>query len=602
MVMRKWFAWLLFWSGLLWAQPRMEAFVSPSHIQVGQTFRVTYVIEASVDRFAPPDFGNLRILAGPIQSTNIQIINGRMRRQSQFQYILQASQPGTYVLRGGYVIVHGNRYPLPEVRVEVHPASSPSGTMARRPGPAQQQQDIFIKVEVDEHQPYVGEQIRVTYKLYSRYPIANVNTSYVPNFSGLFWAYGDLLVDKLEPRRVLVNGVPYFEVLLARRYLFPRKSGRLPIDSLVLDVVIHRPVRDPFLEEFFRPFRNDPFFSQFMSDVWDDMAAMQMQPVQVHVASPVVYINARPLPPAPSHFAGLVGRWQAKATVDQHQVPVGEPVTYTVEISGTGNIKMMRIPTPPFDSTLFEVYPPEVRDYTAIKNDAVYGRRRIKWVLIPRQAGRIEIPEWQLAYFSPQQGQYVSLSVPAIELDVQGQPGLTAQALSTQDSTQVQHSAPTSGVSLLSPSVFRYLLGGAGLLALLLALVWVGRKLPARFPRTGHADPIRAYLKQAQKALARGDHQAFLQAVHQALWKAAVIRASLGEEAPTTERLYEALKQYDADTAHAWKELIDAITLAIYTPLSPRVSAEEIWPRARQVIQRLARKQSFPTGSSRSAG
>jgi hypothetical protein len=58
---------------------------------------------------------------------------------------------------------------------------------------------------------------------------------------------------------------------------------------------------------------------------------------QLNVESNRPKITVRPLPPAPPGFSGAVGEFKLVSKVVPERAAVGEPVTWTIELSGTGN-------------------------------------------------------------------------------------------------------------------------------------------------------------------------------------------------------------------------------------------------------------------------
>ena len=56
------------------------------------------------------------------------------------------------------------------------------------------------------------------------------------------------------------------------------------------------------------------------------------------VRSNSLQLDVQPLPqPAPEGFSGAVGQFELKSTLAPAQLKTGEPVTWTLTLSGTGN-------------------------------------------------------------------------------------------------------------------------------------------------------------------------------------------------------------------------------------------------------------------------
>ena len=562
---------LLLMLNLAGAQPRIVASVTPRDVKVGQSFQVTYTIEGDFQRFIPPSFEGLRVVAGPITSTSIQIINGRFSRRAEYTYVLKALKSGEYVIQGGGVIAEGRRFDLPTVTVYVQESDKPVAKQ-KQPSPRQtnqqvpqqkELQDIFIVAEVDNPNPYVGEQVRVKYKLYSRYPVQNINTTYVPNNTGV-WTYGDVVNQKLELKQEVLDGKPYYVVEIAEQFIFPQKAGTLWLDSFGLDIVVLMPQRDPFFDEFFRPFREDPFFQNFMPSF------MTHEPVSVHVSGGRKRLVVKPLPePIPEDFSGLVGKWKAELNVDGTNVPAGEPVTYELIVKGSGNVKALRIDNPPIDTSLFEVYDPEVRDKTTVGKYGVSGRRRIKWILIPKDTGTLVIPQWTMSYFNPYKQTYEKITINEVRIHVYGDGSLAL--VEDEQTKQEKPSQETLFISKDDLWLIAKLIGGAiAMLALASLLALVVRK-QRRKQEVRHrviAKEIRQMLERAHSLLQKGDFENFLSTLYDILWKFGANNVDDYSDAMTAQEIAQILEsKIGREKAQQWLSLVRHIETELYAPV-----------------------------------
>ncbi|NPA34927.1 MAG: protein BatD [Chlorobi bacterium] len=560
---------LLLIAQIVGAQPRIEASVVPQEVQVGETFQVIYSIEGDFQRFVPPSFEGLRVVAGPISSTSVQIINGRFSKKAEFKFIVKALKSGEFVIDGGFVIARGRRYDLPAVRVYVtdgKPMAQGKQDEGKQQTQVESTEDIFIVAEVDNPNPFVGQQVRVRYKLYSRYPVQNLNTTYVPNNSGV-WTYGDVIKKKLELEQETLNGQPYYVVDLAEYFIFPQKAGVLWLDSFGLDIVVLMPQEDPFFDEFFRPFKEDPFFRNVMPSF------ITHEPVSVHVSGGRKRLNVKPLPePIPEDFSGLVGRWQAELNVSPTEVPAGEPITYELTVKGRGNVKALRLNKPPIDSSLFEVYDPEVRDKTNIGRYGVSGRRKIKWILIPKDTGTLIIPQWTFSYFNPHKQTYERITINEVKIHVTGDGSLPIAEESQQDSQQ----AIEKPSFLSKDKIFLIvkLIGGSLLfIALASILVAIIRKQKKKREerRRVVAREISQLLEQANLLLQKGDYEQFLSTLYDALWKFGANTVDDYSDAMTSQEIARILEtKIGKERATQWLSLIRNIETELYSPVPMR--------------------------------
>ncbi len=80
-------------------------------------------------------------------------------------------------------------------------------------------------MDVDKTNPYVGEQITASYKLYTRLPMT-VNLTQLPSLNG-FWSQDFQIPNPPKAREEIVNGQRYQVFLLKRSALFPQQDGNL---------------------------------------------------------------------------------------------------------------------------------------------------------------------------------------------------------------------------------------------------------------------------------------------------------------------------------------------------------------------------------------
>src|SRR5690606_3605765 len=130
--------------------------------QVFQGERINFNIVVSGNNFRnvtrpqiPDEFPGFRLLSPqPSTSTSYSIVNGVASRSYSYGYTLVADTPGNYTFPAVAVDVDGNTFstnPV-SVRVVARTSSGNSGTSNTQP-------DVFIKVELSDTTPVVGQQI-----------------------------------------------------------------------------------------------------------------------------------------------------------------------------------------------------------------------------------------------------------------------------------------------------------------------------------------------------------------------------------------------------------------------------------------------------------
>jgi hypothetical protein len=143
----------------------------------------------------------------------------------------------------------------------------------------------------------------------------------------------------------------------------------------------------------------------------------QRQYQQFSVASNAPTVEVRPLPPAPPGFAGTVGAFTLQSHVVPAQVAVGEPVTWTVELSGKGNWPdIVGLPSREVSDDFQVVQPKPKR--TMAEGKRFEGTLTEDVVLVPSRPGTYALAPVHLVIFNPETGKYETLTAPGATVTV----------------------------------------------------------------------------------------------------------------------------------------------------------------------------------------
>jgi hypothetical protein len=431
---------LLVLPGLLLAQDISFSAQAPKQVYLGQRFQLTFTINAEGSNFMSPEITNFDVLNGPMISSgqNIMNINGKLEYSStsSYTFILEANKAGTFTIPQALITVKGKRYMSNTVTINVLNQSPRSGQQNPNNNPQQGKSqaqtkddignDVFLKAVVDKNNPYLGELVIVTFKLYTPTNRLQVDPpDKAPSYPG-FWAQ-DLLKDATQYPQYTetVNGKKYIVAELRKAALYPQKSGVLTIEPLVQDVIYQLKIKtkSPFADDPF--FGNDPFFKNFMDD---SFFGSEFQNVKKTLRSNPISVNVKPLPVAnrPLDFTGAVGQFSMRAQVDRTVVNTNDGITMKVSVTGTGNLNLIEKPTINFPSD-FEVYEPKIIDNFTNKG-GTSGTRTFEYLIIPRAAGDFTIDPIQFSYFNPARKEYTVLNSEKFKLKVNKGTGTSSEA------------------------------------------------------------------------------------------------------------------------------------------------------------------------------
>ena len=390
---------------------------SPLMAAVGEAFRVEFSLNAKPDKesFRAPSFEGFDVLAGPAVSegSSLQIINGSMTKSVNYTltYVLVARSAGNLTVAPAEIAVDGQTYrtrPLPiEIVDEGNASSAASGSSAGAQGQQSAESeargrvgkdDILLRAVVSRTSVYKGEPLRVTFKLYERATVAGYQDYKVPSFNG-FWAQ-QLNTDNARRQRETYNGKVYETVVASEYLLYPQQAGTLSIDPAELTAVVQVIVQNR---------RNiDPFFG----------GGHEVYNVPVKVQSPRINVTVKPLPAgAPADFSGAVGRFAMETRLPDSQLAANSAATYTVKISGTGNLTFVQAPKLALPGS-FEQYNVKTTESINTSASGISGYRQFEYPFIARAEGTYDIAPVEFSYFDLSRMEYVTLRSKSLTLEV----------------------------------------------------------------------------------------------------------------------------------------------------------------------------------------
>ncbi|MCQ2328807.1 MAG: BatD family protein [Paludibacteraceae bacterium] len=406
---------------------------APGKVVAGRPFQLTYTINQRARDLQAPEFLGFEYLAGPYtsQSSSTSFVNGK--RTSTFTltytYTLLGNTPGDYTINPATITSDGKQYTSNGVRITVLPpdeqptssstSSSTSKSISERPeAPSSSSSDIFVRTIVTKTNVYEQEALQISYRLY----VAGVdfaqmgNSLKLPEMTGFLKQELELGNRQFELEHY--NGRNYQAVTLFSYLLYPQHSGDIKIDAAqfeaILRVQTHQQVRSIF-DDFFGTYEN----------------------VSRSLPAPAVTIHVKPLPAGkPAGFSGAVGQFSITPSISTTDIQANEAVTLSLNIRGTGNMKLIKTPSVDWPEG-FEPYDPKVTNNFKPSNSGFTGNKNIEYLAIPRAAGDYTIPEVSFSYFDIQEGKYKTLSTPAYTLHVRRAPGQAADGEQVQTYTNV---------------------------------------------------------------------------------------------------------------------------------------------------------------------
>jgi hypothetical protein len=458
----------------------------------------------------PGDFDFEIVGRSQSQQTFVSFGAGGVQQQHAVQWDLTLAprRDGALSVPPFAIAVGGERLQTQPIPVKVLPSGraprAPPAVRAPANAPSAGwhgwERDLWLEVQVDRREPWLGEQVTASVYLVSPVGVTGIEGFKPPAYDG-FWAESLEVPRPIEPTLRVVRGIPLRSFLIQRIALFPTRAGKLTIEPFQIDATV-----------------------QVLSGnrLFDPFRSVQ----QVRRRSAPVELTVKPLPAgAPPGFDAVnVGALTLELLPSERTIPAGEPVALRLSARGQGNVRAWSLPTlPPIAGT--RRYEPTSSEEVKADRGRISGRRTLETLLVPERPGELVIPPLAWPWFDTRAGRYAVARTAVLRIQVgagAGMPAPAARALAEglrpirADGALTRAGRPPwSGATL--PLLF--LLPPAGFAALVLhGRIRERTRLdaPARRVR-GAVRTARRRLSAAERRLRAGDGAGFVAELERAL-------------------------------------------------------------------------------------
>jgi hypothetical protein len=395
------------------------------------------------------------------------------------------------------------------------------------------------------------------------------NNTKLPEFTGFLKQ--DLEQGEIQTQLEHYNGRNYQTAVLYRTILYPQHSGDISIDPAKFEAVLRVQTQQRVRSIF------DDFFGSYTN-------------VTKMLTAPGVTIHVAGLPGGkPAGFSGGVGKFTMTPSISQTELQTNDAVTIKIDISGAGNMKLIKTPAIDWPEG-FEPYDPKVTNNFNTTTAGVSGTKSIEYLAIPRSAGDYSIPPVTFSYFDIEDKAYRTLSTPEYTIHVKRGQGET-EAVSGQqavvsythkedikqlgtDIRYIDTKAPKASRQQSAISNQYIWLWYVVPLVLAIILLIVLRKqikenadiTRVRYKRANKVAQKR--LKAAAAALKANNKDAFYAAIEQAAWTYLSDRLSIPTADLNKENIAALLSQKGVSEAliKEVKDVLSTAEFARYTP------------------------------------
>ena len=257
---------------------------------------------------------------------------------------------------------------------------------------------LFIKVETNKKEAFVGESIIAYYHLYVAVDIQG-KLSKSPSFTG-FASYdmegGD--ANAYEVKKLA--GIPFRVYLVKQVQLFGLRPGIQRLEPVELEASIR--------------YRKIPL------DINDFLPSSPQADTLINytLKSAPVEINIKKLPEDPSGlFSGAVGEFEVNAYASANSLEAGKADTIHWLLNGSGNWHEIILPAMKWPDGA-DVFEPSGTENLNTYSVPVQGLRAMAYPVVFNKKGNYQVTPVSFTYFNPALGQYKTIQSDTIRITV----------------------------------------------------------------------------------------------------------------------------------------------------------------------------------------
>jgi len=549
----------------------------------GRTYSITFVLENGQGKNfrMPKSYPGFEIVGGPSQSSNYSWVNGKTTRSLSYTYYLQAKKEGVFTIPSASVEVKNESLTTKPIKVTVKKGPTVNNnrqqrnrnTRNRRQQQNQQapqnnddwkeqiSKNLYVKMYVDKHNPFVGEQVTLYLKLYQRVQTFQTQITEMPEFNGFWKKDFQLQTNKWEKEEV--DGVWYNTMMINKYALFPQREGSFDLSPIKLVTLVQLRTQA----------KSNSIWDQFFGSYENKEYPFQSNGVKINV-------KALPTTNIPENFSGAVGFFKYTAKIDSLNCKTGKAITLKTRITGTGNIMMIDAPEVSFPEE-FEVYDPQEKDYISKKSTYINGTKKFDYLMIPNKPGQFVIDSLPFSFFDLKTKTYKTIYSEGFTINVQPSADYVEDVI-VEDVNKLD--SDIKGISTafdfnnykrnFVDSDFFWILWGSPILIFFLLLIAKNKinnykpDIVGRNRKKANKIAL-SKLKNANNFLIANDKKAFYNEIVRTLWDYASLKLNMKIEELSKENIGDKLLGLNVSekVSSEYIELIEKSEMAVFSPI-----------------------------------
>ena len=379
------------------AQPTFYAHIDQEKVYAGGVFQLEFQLsDARGSNFIPPPFAGFKVTGGPARSYQTTIVNGRANSYESYTYTLQALKEGRFTIPPAKIKVGGKVIQTRPIQVTVLPPLQEKDLLENG---APSDEDFFLVADLNNDTAFVGQQITLDYRIFTKKNIDKVDFRAFPDLSDFYWQNVHLINERAE--QVTISGEQYTTKLLKRFTLFPKRSNVYDITPAQMLVMIPKTKKRGF------------FFDNYNTTT---------------VNSNILKLLIKPLPGnAPNNDSGLVGNYSMESSAATRHLTTDDAITVRMRIKGNGDANRMTV-QPIVATSGLEFYDPKI---ISQNNDQKQKKQDhfavIEYLYTTSKPGTYYVQP-SFTYFDVDSSAYITLKSDSIQFHVTKGNGLVQSA------------------------------------------------------------------------------------------------------------------------------------------------------------------------------
>ncbi len=570
----------------------------PKLVSMQEQFRLSISINEDVRPQLPP-LDDFEIIYGPSlsKSSSVQIINGKRTAEKKFvyTYVLRPLKEGNFTIQPATASINGVEYKSNTGQVQVvRELAKPNTQQENSANQQVSKNSLFARIYLSNANPYKGEQVVATIRLYvsPNLNLAGLNDVKMPSFAGFYTQ--EINSDRqLSFEREAYDNQIYNVATIKKYIIYPQQLGEIKIDPFEIECLLQKRVGST----------NRGFFGGVF-----DQYVTEATPIKSN--SPK--IKVKELPTSPSSYYGAVGDMKMTASVNKTEAKANEAITLKLTVNGKGNLRLIDVPEVKFPED-FEVYDPKKTEKLKNTEAGQQGTVTLEYIIIPRYAGTYTIPPVEFSCFNPKTKTYNTSKTNSFELVIEKGDEQAATIISgaggysnKEDIRQIGQDIRyimQGKYKLEEPNVHFYNSSLFWLIYIVSLLIFATFTIVYRKQLKESEDVVlskhkkankvaKTRLKAASKYLKEHNKEEFYEAILKAFWGYLSDKLSMpiSELNRNNATISLAQRSVSEECCKEFIEIIDACEFARYAPSSSDHALEELYSKSVDLMGKLEKQ------------